>query len=227
MENKKLVKKSTGDILGTITISIGVAIFPEHATSKKAIIDMATLTGACIIALGDDVIGMMGTDDGLKNDLRRAATETGEKLWELPIWDDYAELIKSDVADMKNTGGRAGGSVSDTTRGSVSACCCTISTSCLVCSIINGTKASTVMAMMAISSAYTNRIERPRDGCISRSATRLPQRRRMRLGFQDARVAAPIPEVLGPCRASLSRIAIARPCLESLPHGIPRRDRSS
>jgi leucyl aminopeptidase len=77
----------------------------------KAIIDMATLTGACIIALGDDVIGMMGTDDGLKNDLRRAATETGEKLWELPIWDDYAELIKSDVADMKNTGGRAGGAI--------------------------------------------------------------------------------------------------------------------
>jgi len=77
----------------------------------KAIIDMATLTGACIIALGDEVIGMMGTDDGLKNDLRRAAAETGEKLWELPIWDDYAELIKSDVADMKNTGGRAGGAI--------------------------------------------------------------------------------------------------------------------
>jgi leucyl aminopeptidase len=59
----------------------------------KAIIDMATLTGACVIALGDDVIGMMGTDDSLKNDLRRAADETGEKLWELPIWDVYAELI--------------------------------------------------------------------------------------------------------------------------------------
>ena len=77
----------------------------------KAIIDMATLTGACIIALGDDVIGMMGTDGALKDSLRRAAVETGEKLWELPIWDDYAELIKSDVADMKNTGGRAGGAI--------------------------------------------------------------------------------------------------------------------
>ncbi len=64
----------------------------------KAIIDMATLTGACIIALGDDVIGMMGTDGPLKDSLRKAADETGEKLWELPIWDDYAELIKSDVA---------------------------------------------------------------------------------------------------------------------------------
>jgi leucyl aminopeptidase len=77
----------------------------------RAIIDMATLTGACVIALGDEVIGMMGTDDGLKDDLRSAALETGEKLWELPIWDDYAELIKSDVADMKNTGGRAGGAI--------------------------------------------------------------------------------------------------------------------
>ncbi len=77
----------------------------------RAIIDMATLTGACVVALGDEVIGMMGTDDGLKNDLRSAAMETGEKLWELPLWDDYAEFIKSDVADMKNTGGRAGGAI--------------------------------------------------------------------------------------------------------------------
>ncbi|HET6491299.1 MAG TPA: leucyl aminopeptidase [Syntrophales bacterium] len=77
----------------------------------KAIIDVATLTGACVIALGDDVVGMMGTDDTLKRDLRSAAEETGEKLWELPLWDDYAELIKSDVADMKNTGGRAGGAI--------------------------------------------------------------------------------------------------------------------
>jgi len=54
---------------------------------------------------------MMGTDGALKESLRRAADETGEKLWELPIWEDYAELIKSDVADMKNTGGRAGGAI--------------------------------------------------------------------------------------------------------------------
>ncbi|NPV03176.1 MAG: leucyl aminopeptidase [Syntrophaceae bacterium] len=77
----------------------------------RAIIDLATLTGACVIALGEDVIGMMGNDADLKDGLRKAAGETGEKLWELPIWDDYAELIKSDVADMKNTGGRAGGAI--------------------------------------------------------------------------------------------------------------------
>jgi leucyl aminopeptidase len=76
-----------------------------------AIIDLATLTGACIIALGDFVIGMLGTDDGLKNKLRNAAEITGERVWELPLWEDYHELIKSDVADFKNTDGRPGGAI--------------------------------------------------------------------------------------------------------------------
>lgn len=76
-----------------------------------AVVDIATLTGACVIALGEDVIGMLGTDEKLKRQIREAADETGEKLWELPIWEDYAELIKSDVADLKNTGGRAGGAI--------------------------------------------------------------------------------------------------------------------
>jgi leucyl aminopeptidase len=76
-----------------------------------AIVDVATLTGACVIALGDDVIGMMGTDDTLKQKIRNAADKTGERVWELPLWEDYHELIKSDIADYKNTGGRAGGAI--------------------------------------------------------------------------------------------------------------------
>jgi leucyl aminopeptidase len=76
-----------------------------------AIIDLATLTGACIIALGDLAIGMFGTDKELKNKLRNAAEKTGERVWELPLWEDYHELIKSDVADYKNSGGRAGGAI--------------------------------------------------------------------------------------------------------------------
>ncbi|HYA14312.1 MAG TPA: leucyl aminopeptidase [Syntrophales bacterium] len=76
-----------------------------------AIVDVATLTGACVIALGDNVIGMMGTDDTLKQKIRNAADTTGERVWELPLWEDYHELIKSDVADYKNTGGRAGGAI--------------------------------------------------------------------------------------------------------------------
>jgi leucyl aminopeptidase len=76
-----------------------------------AIIDLATLTGACVIALGDDVTGMMGTDDRLKQKIKDAADATDEKVWELPLWEDYHELIKSDVADYKNHGGRPGGAI--------------------------------------------------------------------------------------------------------------------
>jgi leucyl aminopeptidase len=76
-----------------------------------AVIDLATLTGACIVALGDHVIGMMGTGEALKSDIRAAAEMTGERVWELPLWEDYDELIKSDIADFKNSGGRAGGAI--------------------------------------------------------------------------------------------------------------------
>ncbi len=76
-----------------------------------AVIDLATLTGACKIALGDHVIGMFGNDGPLKEKIRMAGERTGERVWELPLWEDYHELIKSDVADFKNTGGRAGGAI--------------------------------------------------------------------------------------------------------------------
>ena len=75
----------------------------------NAIVDLATLTGACIVALGDRVTGMIGNNGRLKARLKRAAEITGEKIWELPLWDEYREQIKSDSADMKNVGGRAGG----------------------------------------------------------------------------------------------------------------------
>jgi leucyl aminopeptidase len=76
-----------------------------------AIIDLATLTSACVVALGDHVIGMMGNDDELKKEIREAADFTGEKVWELPIWDAYQEQIKSDAADYKNSGGRPAGAI--------------------------------------------------------------------------------------------------------------------
>ncbi len=76
-----------------------------------AIIDLATLTGACVIALGDHVIGMMGNDDELKGEIREAANLTGERVWELPLWEEYHELIKGEAADYKNSGGRAGGAI--------------------------------------------------------------------------------------------------------------------
>lgn len=85
----------------------------SYASKYKpaAIIDIATLTGACIVALGDDVIGMLGTDNKLKNEINNAAKTTGELVWELPLWDSYSELIKSDIADYKNSGGRTAGTI--------------------------------------------------------------------------------------------------------------------
>jgi len=75
------------------------------------IIDIATLTGACVVALGEDVIGMLGTDEKAKREIYQAAQTTGELVWELPLWDHYSELIKSDVADYKNSAGRMAGAI--------------------------------------------------------------------------------------------------------------------
>jgi len=75
------------------------------------IIDIATLTGACVVALGEDVIGMLGTNEPLKDGIRSAAQMTGELVWELPLWEAYSERIKSDVADYKNSAGRMGGAI--------------------------------------------------------------------------------------------------------------------
>jgi leucyl aminopeptidase len=75
------------------------------------LIDLATLTGACLVALGTEASGMMGNDSGLKKALAKAGETTGERLWELPLWDEYGEAMKSDIADMKNAGGPYAGTV--------------------------------------------------------------------------------------------------------------------
>jgi leucyl aminopeptidase len=76
-----------------------------------AVIDLATLTGAVVVALGHVVTGMMGTDSALMNQLRDAGTKTHERVWELPLFDEYEKLIKSEVADVKNVGGRWAGAI--------------------------------------------------------------------------------------------------------------------
>ncbi|NUQ19772.1 MAG: leucyl aminopeptidase, partial [Gemmatimonadaceae bacterium] len=75
-----------------------------------AVIDAATLTGACVIALGHTATGVFG-DDALVQEVLEAGKRSGEPGWPLPIWEDYKELIKSDVADVKNSGGRPAGSI--------------------------------------------------------------------------------------------------------------------
>jgi leucyl aminopeptidase len=77
-----------------------------------AVVDAATLTGACVIALGHTASGVMGNDAELVREVIAAGTRAGEPGWELPMWDDYKELIKSDVADIKNSGGRPAGTIS-------------------------------------------------------------------------------------------------------------------
>jgi len=74
-----------------------------------AIVDIATLTGACRIALGQEAAGMLGNNENLKRQVRAAGERSGERVWEMPLWDGYCDQIKSDIADMKNTGGRDGG----------------------------------------------------------------------------------------------------------------------
>jgi len=77
----------------------------------QAIIDLATLTGACIVALGDNVAGLLSDNDELQARLQAAADESGEKVWPLPLWDSYFKAMKSDVADMKNVDGRKAGAI--------------------------------------------------------------------------------------------------------------------
>ena len=77
-----------------------------------AVIDAATLTGACVIALGHTASGVLGNNADLVQEVLGAGTRAGEPGWQLPMWDDYKDLIKSDVADIRNSGGRPAGTIS-------------------------------------------------------------------------------------------------------------------
>jgi leucyl aminopeptidase len=76
-----------------------------------AIVDAATLTGACVVALGHAATGAFSNDDALVAEVLAAGDRASERGWRLPVWDDYQDSIKSDVADIKNSGGRAAGAI--------------------------------------------------------------------------------------------------------------------
>ncbi|MEM5373528.1 leucyl aminopeptidase, partial [Paraburkholderia azotifigens] len=80
-----------------------------RSTKPKAIVDLATLTGAIIVALGQDIAGMFSNDDTLAGNIHAAGEATGEKVWRMPLIPAYDKAIDSKFADMKNTGGRHGG----------------------------------------------------------------------------------------------------------------------
>jgi leucyl aminopeptidase len=93
---------------------LGDALAYAARYKPMACVDLATLTGACVVALGHEAIGMMGNTQGeaLMNRLRQAGVRAGERVWQLPLWDEYLEHVKSEVADVKNVGmGRAAGTI--------------------------------------------------------------------------------------------------------------------
>jgi leucyl aminopeptidase len=103
------VEVQNTDAEGRLILADGL----NYATRLKpaAIIDIATLTGACAVALGQFAIGMFSNRDALKQRVQQAGSKSGERVWEMPLWDDYFEQLKSDVADMRNIGGRGGGMI--------------------------------------------------------------------------------------------------------------------
>ena len=109
MLSGKTVEVQNTDAEGRLILADGLA----YASRLKpaCVIDVATLTGAAIVALGAFAIGMLGNDDALKNALRQAGDDSGERVWEMPLWEEYFEQLKSDVADMRNIGGRGGGMI--------------------------------------------------------------------------------------------------------------------
>ncbi len=98
------------DAEGRLVLADTLNVAVEQGATR--LIDLATLTGACLVALGTDVTGLMTNDQGWCDALLAAAAKTGEPLWQLPMFEEFGEQIKSDVADIKNVGeGRWGGAI--------------------------------------------------------------------------------------------------------------------
>ena len=107
--NGKTIEVNNTDAEGRLTLADAL-VFAEKL-EVEAIVDLATLTGACVVALGNDIGGMWSTDEDLAAGLKAAGEQAGEKFWEMPLEEKYWELMKSKIADMKNTGSRAAGSI--------------------------------------------------------------------------------------------------------------------
>lgn len=107
--NGKTIEINNTDAEGRLTLADAL-VFTERL-GVDAIVDLATLTGACVIALGDDIAGLWSPDDAVAQQLTHAAELAGEKVWRMPMEEKYFEGIKSPIADMKNTGPRAGGAI--------------------------------------------------------------------------------------------------------------------
>ena len=109
MRNGKTVEIHNTDAEGRLILADGLSLAAELKPS--AIINIATLTGACLVALGEKVAGVLGTNDKLISQLEDAAARVDEPIWQLPLVKEYRRLLDSTVADMRNIGGPAGGTI--------------------------------------------------------------------------------------------------------------------
>ena len=107
--NGKFIEIINTDAEGRLVLADVLAYAKRF--SPSAVIDAATLTGACVIALGHSASGVMGSDEALVQEVIAAGKRASEPGWPLPLWDDFKPLIKSDVADIKNSGGRPAGTI--------------------------------------------------------------------------------------------------------------------
>ncbi len=105
----KTIEVLNTDAEGRIILSD--ALFYAQRYKPDAIVELSTLTGAIIIALGPHATGMMGTSQELCDRLSRAGEATAERVWQLPLWDEYHQMVKSEIADLKNLAGRPAGSI--------------------------------------------------------------------------------------------------------------------
>ncbi len=107
--NGKTIEVNNTDAEGRLTLAD--ALVYACQLEPNAIVDLATLTGACVIALGDEIAGLWTDNDQLSEQLTSAAHKAGEGIWRMPMQDSYKSGIKSSIADLQNTGPRPGGSI--------------------------------------------------------------------------------------------------------------------
>ena len=109
MRNGKTVEVDNTDAEGRLVLAD--ALTYAETFRPDVIVDFATLTGAVLVALGSECAGVMTPDERLARELADAGEAVGERLWRLPVWDEYLDNLKSEWADMRNTGGRNAGTI--------------------------------------------------------------------------------------------------------------------
>ncbi|MGH2541626.1 MAG: leucyl aminopeptidase family protein, partial [Ardenticatenaceae bacterium] len=105
----KTIEVQNTDAEGRLILADALTYIERY--HPRAVVDLATLTGSIVMALGHNLTGLFSNDEALAERLKQAAQRSGEELWQMPLHDDYDKLIESDIADVKNVGGRAGGAI--------------------------------------------------------------------------------------------------------------------